>query len=233
MNAGMASEKSRKLISTTDDIIITPTSTSTGAVAAAGIDRKSGAKKSDAKKHNPHTKAVNPLRPPCSTPAALSTNVVTVLLPIMAPVVVANASTINACLRRGILPFLIMPARVATPIRVPMVSKRSTKRRVKTMTNISAVNIFDHSNLQKIGSIDGGVLIKPVNCVTPNGIPMSVVAMIPINSAPGTFLMRSTDESTMPIMHSNAGPWEMSPRLTSVASLLTTMSALLKPMNAM
>ena len=205
-NAGIASEKSLKLISTTDDIIITPTSTSTGAVAADGIERNNGAKKSEAKKQRPHTNAVNPLRPPCSTPAALSTNVVTVLVPITAPVVVANASTMNACLRRGILPFLIMPARVVTPMRVPMVSKRSTKRRVKTMINISGVNIFDHSNLQKIGSIDGGVLIRPLNCVTPNGMPTSVVTIMPIKSAPGTFLMRSTDDNMMPKTQSIAGP---------------------------
>lgn len=104
INAGTASAKFAKSIFVTDSIIITPTMISTGAVAALGIDRNSGAKISAARKHSDVTAAVMPLRPPSLTPVALSAKVVTVLVPIIEPSVVAIASTINASLRRGILP---------------------------------------------------------------------------------------------------------------------------------
>ena len=103
INAGTASAKFVKSIFVTDSII-TPTMISTGAVAALGIDRNSGAKISAARKHSDVTAAVIPLRPPSLTPVALSAKVVTVLVPIIEPSVVAIASTINASLRRGILP---------------------------------------------------------------------------------------------------------------------------------
>ena len=103
-NAGTASAKFVKSIFVTEPIIITPTRISTGAVAALGIERKSGAKTSATRKHIAVTNAVSPLRPPSLTPVALSANVVTVLVPITAPRVVARASTKKACLRRGILP---------------------------------------------------------------------------------------------------------------------------------
>ena len=73
-----------------------PTRTNTGAVAAAGIDRKSGDKKSVTAKQQATTKAVRPERPPCATPEALSTYVVVVDVPSIAPAVVAIASAINA-----------------------------------------------------------------------------------------------------------------------------------------
>ena len=89
-----------------------PTMISTGAVAAAGIERKSGEKKSATTKQQPTTKAVRPVRPPCATPAALSTYVVVVDVPSIAPTVVAMESAINAWLRRSMRPSLsTMPAR--------------------------------------------------------------------------------------------------------------------------
>ena len=54
------------------EIIKKPTNIKTGAVACAGIDKKSGAKKRDRKKQTAITKAVNPDFPPTETPAALS-----------------------------------------------------------------------------------------------------------------------------------------------------------------
>ncbi len=47
-----------------------------GAVAADGMERKSGEKKRATAKHIPITGAVRPERPPCATPAALSMYVV-------------------------------------------------------------------------------------------------------------------------------------------------------------
>ena len=89
INAGIASEKSLNGTLLMGSIIRRPTITRAGAVAAAGIERKSGEKKSDAAKHIPTTNAVRPERPPWATPAALSTLVVVVDVPRMAPAVVA------------------------------------------------------------------------------------------------------------------------------------------------
>lgn len=73
MKAGSDSEKSSNLIFVTDSIIIRPTRISAGAVAADGIERKSGEKKRATAKQPAITRAVSPERPPCATPAALST----------------------------------------------------------------------------------------------------------------------------------------------------------------
>ena len=72
-NDGIDSEKSPKGIFTIGSIIISPTIISAGAVAADGIERNSGEKNNATAKHNAITKAVRPERPPCATPAALST----------------------------------------------------------------------------------------------------------------------------------------------------------------
>ena len=74
-------------------IIIKPTNTNTGAVAAAGIAKKKGAKNSEMRKQTPVIKEVKPLRPPSFTPAALSTYTATVLVPITAPAAVDTEQT--------------------------------------------------------------------------------------------------------------------------------------------
>ena len=56
-----------------------------GAVAADGIEPKRGAKKSDKIKRTATVRAVKPVLPPSTTPAELSTNVVTVDVPRTAP----------------------------------------------------------------------------------------------------------------------------------------------------
>ena len=76
-------------------IIMRPTKTRTGAVAAAGIAKKNGAKNKAIKKQIPVVNAVKPLRPPSFTPAALYTYTATVLVPIAAPAAVDNESTMN------------------------------------------------------------------------------------------------------------------------------------------
>ena len=64
MNAGSASEKSVKSIFVTDSIIIKPTRTKAGAVAAEGIERKRGEKNKATAKHPAIISAVSPERPP-------------------------------------------------------------------------------------------------------------------------------------------------------------------------
>ena len=89
----MASESIHKIDFLTEDIIIRPTRINTGAVAAPGTAKKNGARNNDRRKHTAVTKEVSPLRPPSPTPEALSTKVVMVLVPSMAPAVVPMAST--------------------------------------------------------------------------------------------------------------------------------------------
>ena len=74
------------------------------------------------------------------------------------------------------------------------------------MVAISAVKILDHSNFMKIGSMLGGMLEKPSRLVIPIGIPINVVARIPIKSAPLTFFTKRTEVSTIPIIANNPEP---------------------------
>ena len=121
---------------------------SAGAVAKDGIARKIG----DKKREIPNRIAV--VRdPPSVTPEALSTNVVVVEVPSTAPTVVATASAISAPLILGSFPSLSsMPAFVDTPIRVPSVSKRSTKRNANTTTTNSSENTFLKSSFPNTGA---------------------------------------------------------------------------------
>ena len=72
-NAGMDSEKSSNGMFLIGSSIRSPTITRAGAVAAAGIERNSGEKNRAIAKQHATVKAVRPERPPCATPAALST----------------------------------------------------------------------------------------------------------------------------------------------------------------
>ena len=130
---------------------------------------------------------------------------------------------------------------------VPIVSKRSMKRKVSTTTSISQLSMLAHSNLQKIGATLSGsdtsitlpaslriklVMASPVagSLITS---PSKVVARIPISIPPLTLSMTRPAVMAKPIRLSRAVPLVMSPRLTRVASLLTMMPAFCIPMNAM
>ena len=116
-------------------IIRKPTITSAGAVANEGIAVNTGAKNIESKNKIAVVIEVSPVLPPAATPEDDSTNVVVVEVPRTAPAVVATASAIRASLISGSLPSLssISPF-IQTPIRVPSVSKRSTKRKEKITT---------------------------------------------------------------------------------------------------
>ena len=126
-----------------------------------------------------------------------------------------------------------IPARVVTPITVPIQSNKSTNKRVNTMVAISAVKMFFHSNFMKIGSIEGGVLKIPSKLVMPIGIPIKVVARIPIRSAPFTLRTKRIDVKPIPMIPNKPEPEVNLPKLTSVAGLSTMTSAFFKPMKAM
>ena len=99
MNAGIDSEKLSSSIFLIGSSISKPTIINTGAVAAGGIERNSGERNRVTAKQQATTNAVRPVRPPWDMPDALSTKVVVVDVPSIAPTVVAIASAIKACLR--------------------------------------------------------------------------------------------------------------------------------------
>ena len=120
-----------------------------GAVAKDGIARKIGDNSSDNPKRMAATREVSPVRPPSATPEALSTKVVTVEVPHIAPTVVPTASERRAPFMRGSLPSLSsMSALEATPISVPSVSNMSTNKNAKTITIKSAIEKLSPATLK-------------------------------------------------------------------------------------
>ena len=110
-----------------------PTIINAGAVANEGIVINNGEKIIATKNNTPVTTAVRPVLPPSATPADDSTNVVVVDVPRIAPADVAIASDKSAGLIPGHLPFSSnIFAFVLTPIIVPSVSNKSTKRNANT-----------------------------------------------------------------------------------------------------
>ena len=90
-----------------------------------------GAMKIHARNIIPVVSAVRPVRPPASTPEADSTKVVTVEVPVTEPARVPTASDKSACFMLGIFPSLSsIPARLAVPTRVPIVSNISMIQKV-------------------------------------------------------------------------------------------------------
>ena len=205
-----------------------------GAVAAEGIAKKSGEKNSDIAKHTAITNDTRPVRPPCATPAALSTYVVVAETPIHAPAVVAMASARNACLIRAIFPSgPTIPALRQTPTKVPIAPNISIKRNVRTTTTISTVKILSHSNLKAISEIDCGVETIPSQCVIPKGIPIAEVISIPSNMPPLIFFTTSQLVIISPIIARRVFLFVRSPIATKVDSLFTIIPAFCRPMNAM
>ena len=229
----MHSEKSLKSTSRIEDIIITPTRISAGAVAADGIARNTGAKNSAIAKQIATVNDVRPVRPPSATPDALSTYVVVVLVPQIAPHTVATASAIRTFFTPGMVPSgFIALAFFDTPITVPIVSNISMKRNVNTTISISHERMLWNSNLQKMGATEGTELTTPSNLVIPNGIPMIAVTMIPISIAPGTLRIIITEVITRPTMASRAGPLVIEPRVMIVPPSSTMIPAFTRPMKA-
>ena len=133
-----------------------PTTINAGAVANDGIARKIGERNSDNPKRIADVIAVRPVLPPSVTPDALSTNVVTVVVPNTAPVVVATASAIRAPLILGSLPFSSnIFAFDETPINVPSVSNKSTNKKAKITTKNSNENTPSNFSFANTGAMLG------------------------------------------------------------------------------
>ena len=94
--AGTDSAGSLKSISTTAETIRNPTKINAGAVANPGIVVNNGAKMIANKNNNPVTTEESPVLAPSDTPEELSTNVVVVDVPRIAPALVAIASAKSA-----------------------------------------------------------------------------------------------------------------------------------------
>lgn len=196
MKAGKASVISSKFISTTVDNINSPTVTRAADVAAAGIIENTGKKKAAITKHPAVERAVSPVLPPSATPDELSTKVVIVDVPKSAPKVVPTASAIKALLASGKFPSSSsIFALVATPVRVPRVSKISTKRKENKTENISSENTLEKSSLKAIGDTDGGrlMMFESGNLVKPRIRESIVDTKIPQSRAPLTCLAVKTN----------------------------------------
>ncbi|CAH0292518.1 hypothetical protein SRABI66_04307 [Stenotrophomonas lactitubi] len=145
----------------------------------------------------------------------------------------AVLSAISARPIFGIWPSLpIRPARLATPIRVPELSNRSTNRKAKiTLTRpMSSAPLI--SSCRKVGARDGGTEVTPMNGVKPRTMEATVTARMPISTAPRTARASSATISTKPrVARIGAGCFR-SPRPTMVAGLLTTIPALCRAISA-
>ena len=162
--AGMASVRSLKSTLTIADTIRNPTKINAGAVANPGIAVKIGAKKIASRNKKPVTTDARPVLAPAPTPAELSTNVVVVDVPKIAPAEVATASARSACLTFGSFPSSSsMPALSDTPMSVPMVSNISTNRNennttMKSMTRTPLKSAVKHCPNVSL------IAVKSVNC---------------------------------------------------------------------
>ena len=135
--------RSLKSISVTADTIRKPTNTSAGAIAKPGMAINTGDRNIATRKRSPVTIDERPVLPPSATPEELSTNVVVVDVPRIAPALVAIASAKRACLMRGSFPSLSsIFALLATPMSVPSVSKISTKRNANMIITKSRTLMF-------------------------------------------------------------------------------------------
>ena len=128
-----------------------------------------------------------------------------------------------------------MLTRFETPISVPTVSKKSTKKKVNTTTQNSGLAISEKSILQNIGESDGGMETTPSGIfVIPRGIPTIVITIIPIRIPPVTLRASSTTMRMRPASESRAGRLaRRGVRPRSTASLLTMIVALCRPIKVM
>ena len=115
-----------------------------------------------------------------------------------------------------------------------MVSKIFTISRENTTRNVLRFNKPEKSNLQKIGDISCGAETGNQwsgNTVTPNGIPINVVAIMPQNNEPLTLRAISTPLSKVAKIPNKHGVVN-SPNPTNVPSFATIMPAFLSPIKA-
>ena len=209
-----------------------PTITRAADVACAGTIEKIGNKNSDNKKKKAHDKDVSPVLPPSATPDADSTKVVTVDVPRRAPTTVPIASDKRARPTPGRFPSLsIKSAFVATPVKVPTVSNKSTNKNVNITENMSKVNKSPQWSLKATGASDGGSekIIPPGKLLTPKISARTVPVTIPYKRAPLTFFAVRSAITISDTINTTDGLDAISPRAIKVASLATITPADVSP----
>ena len=136
----------------------------------------------------PVTTEASPVRPPLSTPDALSTYVVTTASPVKAPTTVPTASTRNTLPMDGKFPSSsIMPTFPARPRAVASVPKKSLMKKAKMREIYSKRRAPKKSALkQTFLEEDKAPLVKILSGsdTQPIKTPMTVVRMIDSSSAP-------------------------------------------------
>ena len=105
------------------------------------------------------------------------------------------------------------PARLATPIRVPVASNSSTRKNTSTTFRKPCETADLMSSLRKVGSMDGGMSKMPWNWLPPKKNEAMVTAMMPIRMAPGTRNLSSATISRKPSEASTTGGECRSPRV--------------------
>ncbi len=117
---------------------------------------------------------------------------------------IAVLSAISALFNRSILPALSRPARLATPISVPVASNSSTRKNTSTTLMMPIDSAAVMSSLNSVGSIDGGAETMPWKVLPPKAKLSSVVSRMPIRIAPFTLRRSSATIARKPTMASTA-----------------------------
>ena len=193
-----------------DGSIRMPTSTRTAPYADAGIMLMADANSALRAMHTATTRLVRPVRPPASIPAVDSTTVVVFEVPKIAPTDVAHESHRSARSSLVLNPLLSTddsssslnrPLRLPVPMKVPMVSKVSTRLKERMATIAEGIRTGSEnsdgspSDVNITPNVPGSWCTDSVKdtesaaLVRPAGIPMSVVTTRAMTMAPRTFLM--------------------------------------------
>src|SRR5947209_7364618 len=128
---------------------------SAAAVACAGTIPITGAKKRNGMKSEPATTDTQPVRPPAATPDPDSMYVVADDVEDAPPAIAASESTSNGLRMSGMWPFSSRyPAGLPTPTSVPIVSKKSDRKRAKTQTSADTTPSFPNAWKSKLPKSD-------------------------------------------------------------------------------
>ena len=144
----------------------------------------------------------------------------------------APLSASSDLFRRSILPGTSRPARLATPISVPVASNSSTRKNTSTTLSRPLVTAVWMSSCRKVGAIDGGAEKMPRNWLPPKKNEATVTPTMPIRMAPGTRALSSATMARKPSTARITGAECRSPSVTSVALSPTTIPALLSAISA-
>ena len=225
-NAGTAISNLSHSINLKEEAIMTPTIISAGAVTAEVTTDKIGKKNNAKMKHAAVTNEAKPVFAPAATPALDSTKEVVVEVPNTAPTIVAMESETNALPAFGSLPSFTNPAWFATATSVPALSKKSTNKNVRIIPTIvvdqNELSPNEEKTAPNVGAMLGTVSTTLWGTsIKPKIMPTTAVMIIPKNTAAFTPLVIKMTVTIRPKIVSNVGPFEKSPKPTSVESFFT------------